>query len=128
MTLITGNGRCDALGTAGIGVLLVLIAIVLALETKSLLLGESATAKDVAAIEAALVGEGVASVIHLRTLHLGPEELLVAAKIEVAAAVERRRRRRRDRRRRGAGARGRADRDDHLPRAGPAPHGPQNPV
>lgn len=87
MTLITGNGRFDALGTAGIGILLVLIAIVLALETKSLLLGESATAKDVAAIEAALVGEGVPSVIHLRTLHLGPEELLVAAKIEVGAAV-----------------------------------------
>ncbi|WP_456826082.1 cation diffusion facilitator family transporter [Cellulomonas sp. P5_E12] len=87
MTLITGNGKFDALGTAGIGILLVLIAIVLALETKSLLLGESATAKDVAAIEAALVGEGVPSVIHLRTLHLGPEELLVAAKIEVSAAV-----------------------------------------
>ena len=86
MTLITGNGRFDALGTAGIGILLVLIAIVLALETKSLLLGESATAKDVAAIESALVGEGVASVIHLRTLHLGPEELLVAAKIEVDGA------------------------------------------
>lgn len=86
MTLITGNGKFDALGTAGIGILLVLIAIVLALETKSLLLGESAGAKDVAAIEGALVGEGVASVIHLRTLHLGPEELLVAAKIEVSAA------------------------------------------
>jgi cation diffusion facilitator family transporter len=86
MTLITGNGKFDALGTAGIGILLVLIAIVLALETKSLLLGESATAKDVAAIEEALVGEGVTSVIHLRTLHLGPEELLVAAKIEVGAA------------------------------------------
>ncbi|MEZ0449904.1 cation diffusion facilitator family transporter [Cellulomonas sp. ICMP 17802] len=86
MTLITGDGRFDALGTAGIGILLVLIAVVLALETKSLLLGESASAKDVAAIEGALVGEGVGSVIHLRTLHLGPEELLVAAKIEVAAA------------------------------------------
>ncbi|WP_456846540.1 cation diffusion facilitator family transporter [Cellulomonas sp. P5_C6] len=87
MTLITGNGKFDALGTAGIGILLVLIAIVLALETKSLLLGESASAKDVVAIETALVGEGVESVIHLRTLHLGPEELLVAAKIEVSAAV-----------------------------------------
>src|SRR4051794_5188879 len=86
MTLITGDGRFDAAGTAGIGILLVLIAVVLALETKSLLLGESATASDVAAIGAALVGEGVASVIHLRTLHLGPEELLVAAKIEVSAA------------------------------------------
>ena len=83
LTLITGDGRWDAAGTACIGVLLVLIAIVLALETKSLLLGESATKTDVAAIEAALVGPGVPSVIHLKTLHLGPEELLVAAKIEV---------------------------------------------
>lgn len=83
LTLITGNGRWDAAGTASIGVLLVLIAIVLALETKSLLLGESATKADVEAIEAALVGPGVPSVIHIKTLHLGPEELLVAAKIEV---------------------------------------------
>ncbi|SDD57684.1 cation diffusion facilitator family transporter [Sanguibacter gelidistatuariae] len=83
LTLITGDGRWDAAGTACIGVLLVLIAIVLALETKSLLLGESATKADVEAIEAALVGPGVPSVIHIKTLHLGPEELLVAAKIEV---------------------------------------------
>lgn len=86
MTLVTGNGRWDAAGTASIGVLLVVIAVVLALETKSLLLGESATAQDVLAIEAALLGDGVVSVIHLRTLHLGPEELLVAAKIEVDGA------------------------------------------
>lgn len=85
MTLATGDGRWDAVGTAGIGVLLVAIAAVLAVETTSLLLGESASAADVAAVRAALVGDGVASVIHLRTLHLGPEELLVAAKIEVTA-------------------------------------------
>ncbi|WPF83247.1 cation diffusion facilitator family transporter [Sanguibacter sp. 4.1] len=83
MTLATGDGRYDAAGTACIGVLLVLIAVVLALETKSLLLGESASKDAVAAIEKALVGPGVPSVIHLKTLHLGPEELLVAAKIEV---------------------------------------------
>lgn len=86
MTLVTDDGRWDAIGSAAIGVLLVLIAIVLAMETKSLLLGESATRTDVDAIRAALVGPGVPSVIHLRTLHLGPEELLVAAKIEVPAA------------------------------------------
>ncbi|WP_336706420.1 cation diffusion facilitator family transporter [Oerskovia sp. USHLN155] len=88
LTLVTGDGRWDAAGTACIGILLVLIAIVLALETSSLLLGESATSADVAAIRAALVGEGVASVIHLKTLHLGPEELLVAAKIEVTATTD----------------------------------------
>lgn len=85
MTLGTHDGRWDAVGSAAIGLLLVAIAIVLAIETKSLLLGESATRKDVDSIKAALVGEGVPSVIHLRTLHLGPEELLVAAKIEIDA-------------------------------------------
>jgi cation diffusion facilitator family transporter len=85
LTLATGNGRWDAAGTGMIGLLLVVIAIVLATEMKSLLLGESATAEDVAAIEAALVGDGVARVIHLKTMHLGPEELLVAAKIAVDA-------------------------------------------
>ncbi len=87
MTLVTDDGRWDAVGTAGIGVLLVVIAVVLAMETRSLLLGESATKESVARIRGALVGEGVTSVIHLRTLHLGPEEILVAAKIEVPAAT-----------------------------------------
>jgi cation diffusion facilitator family transporter len=87
LTVVTGNGRWDAAGTGLIGILLVTVAIVLAIEMKSLLLGEAATPATVAAINAALVGAGVTSVIHLRTLHLGPEELLVAAKIEVAAAA-----------------------------------------
>lgn len=65
-----------------IGLLLVGIAAVLAVETKSLLLGESATAGDVRRIEAALTADGT-RIIHLKTLHLGPEELLVAAKISV---------------------------------------------
>ncbi|KQX69893.1 cation diffusion facilitator family transporter [Angustibacter sp. Root456] len=83
LTLLTGNGRWDAVGTAAIGVLLVVVAAVLAVEMKSLLLGESANPEAVRRIEAALVGPGVSSIIHMRTLHLGPEELLVAAKIAV---------------------------------------------
>lgn len=83
MTLLTGDGRWDAAGTAMIGVLLVVIAVVLAVEMKSLLLGESATVEHVRAIEAALPGHGVERIIHMKTLHLGPEELLVAAKISV---------------------------------------------
>nr|WP_210768657.1 cation diffusion facilitator family transporter [Arthrobacter sp. E3] len=83
LTIITGNGLWDAAGTALIGLLLVCVAVILALETKSLLLGESATVEDVRAVEAALVGPGVSKIIHLKTLHLGPEELLVAAKIAV---------------------------------------------
>lgn len=86
MTLVTGDGRWDALGSGAIGLLLVVIAFVLARETRSMLLGEAALPDAVAAIRVALVGEGVESVIHLRTMHLGPEELLVAAKIAVPAA------------------------------------------
>ena len=87
LTLITGDGLWDAIGTAAIGFLLVTIAAVLALETKSLLLGEGANPEDVARIkEAILAGPGVERVIHMKTLHLGPEELLVAAKIAVPAS------------------------------------------
>ncbi|WP_159707275.1 cation diffusion facilitator family transporter [Arthrobacter sp. 18067] len=85
MTLVTGNGVWDALGTAMIGLLLVAIAVVLALETKSLLLGESATREDVQRITEALEADGT-RIIHLKTLHLGPEELLVAAKISMEAS------------------------------------------
>ncbi|KAD3515431.1 cation diffusion facilitator family transporter [Arthrobacter yangruifuii] len=84
MTLITGNGVWDAFGTAMIGLLLVAIAAVLAVETKSLLLGESATQADVRRIEAAIQEDPDTRIIHLKTLHLGPEELLVAAKISIA--------------------------------------------
>ncbi|KLJ03293.1 cation diffusion facilitator family transporter [Streptomyces albidoflavus] len=97
LALATGNGVWDGIGTLCIGVLLIVIAIVLAAETKSLLLGESAGLDEVRKIEAALVdGDTVTRVIHMRTLHLGPEELLVAAKLavqhddtaaEVAAAI-----------------------------------------
>lgn len=86
MTLGTHDGRWDAVGSAAIGGLLVVIAVVLARETKSMLLGEGATPEHVTAVRTALVGVGVESVIHLRTLHVGPDELLVAAKIEVPGA------------------------------------------
>jgi cation diffusion facilitator family transporter len=87
MTLATENGRWDAFGTALIGVLLVGVAVVLAVEMSSLLVGEGASPEAVGAIRAALTGEGVRRVIHLRTLHLGPDEVLVAAKIAVPAAA-----------------------------------------
>jgi cation diffusion facilitator family transporter len=92
-TLLTGSGVWDGLGTVGIGVLLVAIAVILAIEMKSLLIGESATSEHIAKIEAAIVaGDDVDRIIHMRTLHLGPEELLVAVKVAVpdgasAAAV-----------------------------------------
>jgi divalent metal cation (Fe/Co/Zn/Cd) transporter len=84
LTLVTGDGTWDGLGTICIGLLLVVIAVVLALETKSLVLGEGATPGAVRRIqEALLADDSVEQVIHMRTLHLGPEELLVAAKIAV---------------------------------------------
>ncbi|MDO0933647.1 cation diffusion facilitator family transporter [Streptomyces sp. DG2A-72] len=84
IALATGDGVWDGIGTLCIGVLLILIALVLAAETKSLLLGEAAGVEDVQKIEAAIVdGDTVTRIIHMRTLHLGPEELLVAAKIAV---------------------------------------------
>ena len=89
LTLATGNGFWDAVGTALIGTLLVLVAIVLSIEMKSLLVGEAATLDQQAAIKAALEGDAqsaVERVIHLRTLHLGPEELLVCAKLAVGRA------------------------------------------
>ncbi|MFE7576986.1 cation diffusion facilitator family transporter [Streptomyces sp. NPDC057521] len=84
LALGTGNGVWDGIGTLCIGILLITIALVLAAETKSLLLGEAAGADQVEKIKAAVVdGDTVTGIIHMRTLHLGPEELLVAAKIAV---------------------------------------------
>ena len=78
----TGDPRWDAAGSITIGVLLVVIAIVLAVEMKGLLIGESASDADVAAIERAVAGSPhVTSTIHLRTMHLGPDRLLVAVKV-----------------------------------------------
>jgi cation diffusion facilitator family transporter len=82
--VITGNGRFDALGAMGIGTLLLVIAIFLAIEMTAMLVGESALPEEVAAIRKALEGSsGVKRVIHLRTMHVGPDELLVAAKIAI---------------------------------------------
>ncbi len=85
---ITGDARFDGVGSMCIGVLLVVIAIFLAIEMSSLLLGEAALPQYQRAIEQALVESAVIGrVIHLRTLHLGPDELLVAAKIAVVEPV-----------------------------------------
>lgn len=79
----TGDPIWDGIGTVGIGVLLLIIATVLTVEMRSLLLGEAATAEDIAAITAAVSGaEGVRRIIDLRSQHIGPDELLVAGKVE----------------------------------------------
>jgi cation diffusion facilitator family transporter len=83
-TIVTKNQYFDVAGTAMIGILLVVVAITLAIETKSLLLGESASREAQDKIESALTSTaGIERLIHLKTLHLGPEELLVATKVGV---------------------------------------------
>ena len=104
--LVTGNPIFDVLGSASIGVLLVIIAAFLAVEMNSLLVGESATtAHQKAILDALAAPEAIERVIHSKTLHLGPEELLVAAKLavapterasDVAAAIDEAERRARD--------------------------------
>jgi cation diffusion facilitator family transporter len=98
LTVITGNSVFDAIGTLAIGLLLVAVAVILGIETKSLLIGEGATPEDVVRIRDAInADEDVEALIHMKTLYLGPDELLVAAKIafartkrlaEVAATID----------------------------------------
>ena len=79
----TGDPIWDGIATVGIGVLLLVIASVLTVEMRSLLLGEAATKEDIAAITSAVrSSDGVTRIIDLRTQHIGPEELLVAGKVE----------------------------------------------
>lgn len=84
--LLTNDGLWDAIGTLATGALLVCVAAILAVETKSLLIEEGASDEDTLAIEKALVvPPSVERITHMRTLYLGPEELLVAAKVAVPA-------------------------------------------
>jgi divalent metal cation (Fe/Co/Zn/Cd) transporter len=87
LTAVTGNAMFDAIGTLCIGALLVVVAIVLGIETKSLLLGEGARPDDVKAISRAIeASPKVTGLIHMKTLFVGPEELLVAAKVGFTAS------------------------------------------
>jgi len=83
LSLVTGNPVFDGIGTFAIGALLLCIAVVLAIEMRSLLIGESASPDLQRRIEAAFEDvTGVRRVIHVLTQHLGPQDLLVAAKVE----------------------------------------------
>ena len=88
LTLLTDNSVFDALGTIAIGILLGVIAIILIIEMKSLLIGEGAAQPVLRRITGAIEeGDPVQRVIHIRTQYLGPEELLVAAKIALDPCV-----------------------------------------
>lgn len=98
LTILTGDNLWDGVGTIAIGVLLVVVAVILGIETKSLLVGEGAEPDVVAKILAEINAHPqVEAVIHMKTLYLGPDELMVAAKVavpkatragEVAAAID----------------------------------------
>ncbi|MAG04380.1 MAG: cation transporter [Acidimicrobiaceae bacterium] len=82
MAEVTGDPRWDGVGTLAIGVLLAVIAVVLAREMQSLLIGEAADPDDLSAIETAITSvAAVDRLIHLRTQHLGPDQILVGAKV-----------------------------------------------
>ena len=84
---VTHDGAWDGAGSLAIGMLLAGAATVLAVETKSLLIGEAASPDVEHAIVAAIEdGPEADCVIHLRTVHVGPDSVLVAAKIAVPAS------------------------------------------
>src|SRR4030095_1146813 len=88
LTAITGDPVWDGLGTLAIGALLAVFAIVLGFEMYSLLLGEAASPEEQEAVRGRIISTaGVARVTQLRTMHLGPEELLVAARLELEPSL-----------------------------------------
>lgn len=88
LTVITGNGIFDGIATILIGVLLVGVAIIVGVEVKSLLVGEGATEEDVEKIEAALLNcKEIDRVVHMKTLYLGPDAIMVGAKVSLPAST-----------------------------------------
>jgi cation diffusion facilitator family transporter len=87
LSVATGNGRWDGIGTVGIGLLLGVIAGILIVEMKSLLIGEGADEATLARITSALECGRVERMLHIKTQYLGPEELLVGAKIALTAGL-----------------------------------------
>jgi len=85
VAVVTGDGIYDGIGTVFIGLLLIVVAIVLGIEVSSLLVGEGASPADDAAIRAAAVaGDDIEKLIHMKTLYLGPDEMLVGMKVAVS--------------------------------------------
>ncbi|RSN12067.1 cation diffusion facilitator family transporter [Amycolatopsis roodepoortensis] len=88
LSVVTGNPVWDGIGTVTIGVLLGIIAIILIIEMKSLLIGEGASETDLDVIVDELAAGKVERVIHIRTLYIGPDEMLVAAKLALVPGLE----------------------------------------
>jgi cation diffusion facilitator family transporter len=87
LAAVTGDPMWDALGTLAIGAVLAVVAVVLGIEMYSLLVGEAASPSEQEAIrEAILSTDGVAKLVQLRTMHLGPDDLLVVGGLEIDGA------------------------------------------
>ena len=124
LSVLTGDGRWDGVGSLAIGLLLATAAAILAVEMKSLLIGESASPEMQRRIVAALEdGPELAQVIHMRTVHISPDSILVAAKVAVRDSRHRRAGRGGHRHRRTPRPLRRPHRQDDLPRAGHLPPG-----
>jgi len=88
LAFVTGDARWDGMGAIAVGLLLMAIAVILSVEMTSMLVGESALSEDEAAIRSALESAAfVQKLIHLRTLYVGPDELLVACKVGVSGGL-----------------------------------------
>ncbi|WP_181777440.1 cation diffusion facilitator family transporter [Amycolatopsis pittospori] len=88
LSVITGDPVWDGIGTVTIGLLLGIIAVILIIEMKSLLIGEGASEPDLDTIVDELAAGKVERVIHIRTLYIGPDEMLVAAKLALVPGLE----------------------------------------
>ncbi|WP_206790112.1 cation diffusion facilitator family transporter [Amycolatopsis sp. MtRt-6] len=88
LSIVTGDPVWDGVGTLAIGALLAVIAIILIIEMKSLLIGEGANEGVLATIVDELAAGKVERVIHIRTQYLGPDELLVAAKLALVPGLD----------------------------------------
>ncbi|HXR45438.1 MAG TPA: cation diffusion facilitator family transporter, partial [Pseudolysinimonas sp.] len=89
LTVITGNPVFDAIGTLFIGALLVAVAIILGTVTRSLLIGEGAEPDVVEVLRDAFNAHPqTEALIHMKTLYLGPDEMMVAAKVAFPRATK----------------------------------------
>jgi cation diffusion facilitator family transporter len=85
---VTGDARWDAAGSIGIGLVLIIVAVFLAVEVKSLLVGERAEPELELAVREIVTGEpAMQAVWRIITVQQGPGEVLLAMKVEFAPAV-----------------------------------------
>ena len=82
---LTGSGVWDGSASIAIGVLLVLVALRLGRDSRDLLIGRAASDEQLRAIRAEIEGTpGVDALVELLTMHLGPDRLIVGARIDLS--------------------------------------------